>query len=244
MDHELRHRALKTAADLPVGHPTRKGILNVLARLSPAVPIGSTVETPHVRIHRFADVVRVWDLTNAGKRGRKVDILSFSNYYLQGNDIAMAKYERWLANAAQGATFKEIERTAEALIRELSRTIDYGIELKHWTERGVDVDPPETVSPRVKYTVLDTPERVITVEAKPSDVSIREVIHRVNDRGERQFYLHDTVVANTRKKRETKTLYKWVVDNERALKGAKTLADIRKLLNREGIPYTTYDLGG
>jgi len=73
-------------------------------------------------------------------------------------------------------------------------------------------------------------------------VSIRETTHRVNDRGERQFYVSDTAVSNTRSRNETKALYNWIVENEAQLKRVKTLADVKALLSKDGVPYRIFYL--
>jgi hypothetical protein len=242
---DLRTRALRTAASLPVGDLIRKDILAALDRTArPSVAVGTTVETDKLRIHRYADSVVIWDLTNAGRRGKVVDILSVTDIdYLGGNDLAVTKFERWLGQLVKGQTFEQADRGFKALISELERSGQARLPKAHYrNEKGVRIDPPESVAKRLKFTIVDTPERVMSLEVKPSNISIRETTHRLNDRGERQFYLHDSVVSNTGKKRETKALYNWIVENEGKLKRMKNLADVKTLLNREGVPYRTFYL--
>jgi hypothetical protein len=244
MNIHLRSRALKTASKLPVGDPKRKQILAVLERLArPTVDIGKTLETDKLRIHRYMDSVRIWDLANAGRRGKAVDIMAVYDLdAIKGNDLATAKFDRWLGGVAGGQTFEQAERGIKALLSELGRTMGYQPKVQITQDKGINIDPPQSVAKRLKYTLVDVPERVLQLDVKPSDVSIRETTHRLNSRGERQFYVSDTVVSNTRSRNETKALYNWIVENEAQLKRVKTLADVRGLLNREGIPYRTFDL--
>jgi hypothetical protein len=239
--HEVYASGLKLAASMPKGNPTRRKLLALLKESREALGVGKTVETKHLRIHRYMGSLRIWDLTNAGRRGKRVDIMAVYDLdYLKGNDLASAKFERWLGQVLKDMTYPEMKRTLLTLLQGFERASVYPMpKFEERQEKGVRVDPPETVAKRLKFTILDTPERVIHLEAKPSEVRIRETVHRVNDRGERQFYIHDTLLHNTRNRSETKALYNWVLENERVLKQQKTLADIRRILNDVGVPYNT-----
>ncbi len=246
MDTNLRSRAIRLAAQLPVGDSRRKEILAALERMArQALAPGKTVETDHLRVHRYMDSLRVTDLTNAGRRGKVVDIMVIADLdYLNKNDIASFKFERWLGKVLDGMTFQEMDRSFISLMSELERSGAYPLpNVYRNQEKGVRIDPPESVARRVEFKVLDTTERTLSVQAKPSDVSIREVIFSVDSNtGRRGPYLHDTVVGNTKNRRETKTLYNWVVANESRLKKVRNLAEVQKMLQAEGVPYRTYYL--
>lgn len=239
----LRKRLIRLAFE----HPEFRGELLQLVKTARtlAVPVGATVESEHLRVHRYADSVRIWDLTNAGRRGKNVDILVVTDLdYLNGNDLAVEKFERWLGKAVGGLTFQETDRLLDGLISDLERSHTGSLpKVYHRSEKGVRVDPPQSVMRQIKMKVLDTPARTLSVEAKPSEVSIRETTFSVDEStGRRGPYLQDTVLANTKNKRETLTLYNWIVQNEAALKRARDLSTIQGLLRAEDVPYRIYYL--
>ena len=207
-----------------------------------AMKPGQTVETENLRIHLFMDSIRVTDLTYSGKRGKKVERLILTDLDYIRDDVSQERFQRWLkAVISQNQTFRQAEQGADTLLSNLERAGVYPLPKKHLRQlRGVDVDPPQSRVPRVKMKVLDIPERMIEVDAKPSDVSIRQLTYFVSPEGKRDFYKTDDYMTNTRKKRETAALYRWVVQNQKEISKAKTLMEIKQMAQRAGVPYDTF----
>lgn len=209
-----------------------------------AMAIGDTLETDHLRIHRFMDSVRIWDLTNAGKRGKRVDVaVVYDLDYIKENDIATAWFEQWLSKTVAGATFDQAVKDAQQFKGKLEQAGVYPIpKISLDQTRGIDVDPPQSIMKKLDFKVVDTPGLTLTVFATPSRVAIREVTFILNKEGKRGTYLHDITVGNTENRKEKLSLYSWVIMNENRLKQAQNLTDVKEMLKADGIPYDTFYL--
>lgn len=239
---DLRSKLIRLAH----AHPElRADLLPILKEAREAIPVGTGGETQHLRYHRYSGSVRITDLANAGRRGKKVDILTVWDLDYLRNDLAIARLNRWLEGVVKGNTFDQVLRDLKALFADFERGLHDGY-MPKWQvkqEKGVRIDPPQSVSKKIKdLKVLDIPEKTITVNAKPSDVSIRQVVFFLQDDGSRGYYMSDDVVSNTRNRRETKALYQWVVQNIDKLKRVKTLSDVYRMLESEGVPYRSFSL--
>lgn len=205
---------------------------------------GDTLETDHLRIHRFMDSVRIWDLTNAGKRAKRVDVaVVYDLDYIKGNDIATAWFEQWLSKTVAGSTFDQAVDGIKQFMEKLERIGAYPMPKFNQSQvKGIDVDPPQSVMKKVEYNVVDTPGLTLTVFATPSRVAIREVTFILNKEGKRGTYLHDVTVGNTENRKEKLALYSWVVMNESRLKQAQNLVGVKEMLKADGVPYDTFYL--
>ena len=243
---DLRRKLIRLAHANP---DLREDILPLLkeARGAGTIPVGTGGETDHVRYHRYMHSVRVTDLTNAGRRGKMVDILAVTDLdYLGKNDIAQVWLDQWFKLIVGGADFQKIERGLDQLLSKLDRSGHYPLPKKHTsTEKGVRVDPPSSRMNQLKDVKLyeDIERTVFIREARPSDVSINEIIFFVDEEtGKRGPYMSHDVLSNTRKVRETKALYRWVVKNERRLKSVRSLREIKRMADADGIPYRIFHL--
>lgn len=109
------------------------------------IPMGKTVNLDSVRIHRYSDVFKVWDLTNAGKRGKKVETLSLSPSFKYKGDRA-----QWMENMskalAECGSFMDVHR----LLADLDKDYPGEIDVSKGSERGVDVNPGGTTKLTLK----------------------------------------------------------------------------------------------
>jgi len=100
------------------------------------IQIGETREQGTLRIHRFRPCLKLWDLTNAGKRGKKVRVV----YVLAS--VAMSDVEAELMGRLckflDGYT--SLERAVSAL-RDFMVDFPDDITLDEREERGIDVAP-------------------------------------------------------------------------------------------------------
>lgn len=203
---------------------------------------GSGTEEGNVRYHRYMDSIHVTDLTNAGKRGKKVDqFVIYDMQYMSRNQIAQAQFERWLGEMLQSPkSYQQVRAAAVELMEGFERSGMYPLpKMQTRTLRGVDVDPSESVSPRFKELVVDTPERTLSLDVKPSHISIREVTFTTHD-GRRGPYRSDRALMNERGSRKTKKMYQWVVGNIDRIRDAlrsDQLQGVRRLLDADNIPY-------
>lgn len=105
----------------------------VLAR---GLDVGRTVNVGDVRIHRFRDMFRVTDLTNAGKRGKKVRTLAID----LGYGSTVGDREAWFDELSEGLIR---QTTYEGVVRYLNHMKE-GEPYLNWSiseQRGIDVEP-------------------------------------------------------------------------------------------------------
>lgn len=181
---------------------------------------GETTEHSNYRAHRYADSLRVTDLTFAGKRGKKVEEFWVS-WWRGGNDPRVqAMMEDWFEYATRAPSYKHLVATIETGLSEL---MSEGIRLESGTHvhRGVDVTPPG-------FT---------TIRIKNNDVSITSEYggFTVKDLGDR--YNEPTCIA--RGKQSVKQFYRWVKDNEAKIK-QMSFREVLKGMDAEGIDYHYY----
>lgn len=112
----------------------KKEAFRVVARFIAAkgLGLGQTWENGKVRIHRYRGVFHIWDLTNAGKRGKKVRMLGAD----PGN-LPTAEEEKWMEDQSKQLVLKAAGGY-DALKRHL---MDIGADVSERMERGVDVRP-------------------------------------------------------------------------------------------------------
>lgn len=236
ISRDLRSNVSKVLAQ---HRKTLEGLARQTRYAASTLKPGQSAETKHLRVHRFTGSVRVTDLTNAGRRGKVVE--EFALYDLDAintNDIVRAKFERWLSSVLGGVDYQGALRGAQEFLKDTSRMDIYQPKVETKKLKGVHVDPSQTVARQLKVQILDTPERTLGVEAKPSDVTFREVRFSVNpETGKRGPYLTDTLLHGPRNKRETLALYNWVIANEALVKKARHLGEIQKMLRAAGIAY-------
>jgi hypothetical protein len=98
--------------------------------------LGATVENGLLRVHRYADSFFFWDLTNAGKRGRRVAVLTARPTYLgwSSREVVMEAVSGLVENLDSMAA-------AVALLEQYRDAQPGALELLNSTTRGIDVQP-------------------------------------------------------------------------------------------------------
>lgn len=241
-----RSALIRLASAMPVGSPERKAILAGLKQAGEFLQPGSSVEAGSVRYHRYMDSLHVTDLTNAGKRGKKVDqFVLYDLNYMRRNQIAQAQFDKWLSGVVSSSRdWKQVRRSAVGLLAGYENTGMWPIpKMDVRLLRGVDVEPSESVSPRIDEVVVDTPERTLSLDVKPKAMFIREVTFFV-DQGQRGPYKSDRSITNASGVQKTKKLYQWVVSNQDRIRGSlrrdNSLQGVRRMLDADGIPYDMF----
>jgi hypothetical protein len=216
------------------------GYMRRLAAIPQAMPIGDEIDFGNLRIHRYNGSIVLTDLTNAGKRGKRVDEYALYDLdFLETNQVAMAQLERWLGNV-----IKQKMTTGEAIstLLDLMDGWDYVLttgkpKLEPRSHRGIDVNPPTSVMPHIKKVVVNEPGLTLSIDAKPNDTMIREVTFMV-DKGKRGPYRTDTFLTGLGKKGAS-LIYNWVRMNIDLLSNVSGLSEIREMLKADNIPYGT-----
>lgn len=196
-----------------------KALQRELARGGRPIPEGKTVENGAIRVHRFRSAFQVWDLTNAGRRGKMVD--HFSLHYLdkvsQFSDLfdaysaslRSANYQRALANA------KRVMQTVHD-----ANNSTYAPGIQELQEKGVRVDPPGQDPIEVQNSGMKG-------KVEPQDFFFRDLTDKHNE---------PAIQPRKRKRTGTKKLYAWAVKNQDEL-AKMSFSDVRNLLKNLGIDY-------
>lgn len=101
--------------------------------------MGKTVEFGTVRVHRFADHFKVTDLTHAGKRGKKVRIMTLSPSYQYRQPPAV-----WLESMSKALSDYPSYDRIKSFIGDILHDAPGEINLNESEVRGVDVNPGGT----------------------------------------------------------------------------------------------------
>lgn len=181
--------------------------------------LGQTVERGDVRIHRFHDFFKVWDLTNAGKRGKKVRVLVLgpsSRYphnpagWMEGMSKALPEYR----------SYDAVKRFVDDLLVDFPDEID----VREQAERGVDVTPGGFEPLKIK-----TPK--VYVEADYGDFLVKNL--------EDQYNETTCIPAAKGGKKSVPQFYRWVKDNMARLQ-RMSFYEIVEAMRKEGIRYHQY----
>lgn len=146
-----------------------------------ALEIGETRDSGTLRIHRFRCNVVIWDLVNAGKRGKKVRKASFSL-------AKAASYEEeteWTGRIAYALAHYESFDRAFAYIADLLVSFPEEIHVFQTELRGIDVPAPgfekqSVTGKRVRVSVDFDTFCVENLEDKANEPTLIQLGGRAN----------------------------------------------------------------
>ena len=146
-------------------------IQQILGRLNSkteaaGLPVGKGAFTPHLKIHRYADSVKVIDRTNAGKRGKKVRSMFIREGYGR-KDLVQGLLNEIVA-AIMPMTFVEALATAKAIADGVGDPPVIRV-TEEDPMRGIDVDAPATEI-RLEYTLKNG--TIMRITATPSEFRV------------------------------------------------------------------------
>jgi hypothetical protein len=179
--------------------------------------IGDTYEAGTLRAHRYADTIVLWDLTNAGKRGKTVRRFWFSPSHKSNAPLNLDGYAKGIAEYSS-------YDTAKAFVLDVLHDFPGGLETNERTERGVDVVPAG-----FKKRVIKTPHIEVSVGYK--EFSVRDLDDRNNE--------PTCIPAINGGVKSIPVFYRWVTDNEESIKHMK-YRDVLLEMQRLGVRYHDY----
>lgn len=204
---------------------TAMSIRNVVARYKQAFG-GWTVVVGDIRIQRWNHAIRVWDLTNAGKRGKKVDVLDIVSErnlpFQEEQDFIGRIYERIQAYD----TLSEVW----ASIKDYMDEFPDSLKMSKSQERGIDVQPAGSTSLRL------TTSTGCTITATPLEWHLTHTSEFVGPKGNK--FTQDTIYSSKDKK-SAKLFYNWLLGNTKEI-SRMTIQDFQALWNSIGAKFTTY----
>lgn len=184
--------------------------------LREALSVGNGFENELWRIHRYSNSIVVTDLTNAGKRGKKVDSWVIMGKGIRGDEslpmesMAM-QYMMWAKRNANPSKMKSV------IDEDLEVHGDLMV-VEQRSERGVDVTPGG-------FKPLLVRGAHVTIESDYQGFSIKDINDDANE---------PTCIAKGKK--SVKQFYRWCSDNAKKIQ-SWTLSQIMNELSKEGIEY-------
>lgn len=211
--------------------PEKEANMNIIERVAKryitaaGIELGKTWENGKVRIHRFSNSFKIWDLTNAGKRGKKVRVMN-----LMPNTHNQSRNEDWMKDQSRfillnASNYDSIRRFYEDVLLDFPGEIL----IDEYVERGIDVLPGSTRKIELKWSI-DTTIMILT--ATPLDF---QVISSVMIRGVRQATSYWPV-----KKDDAKRFYSWLSGEGEGLVKRMDIQALRKLWRDIDVRYDSH----
>lgn len=197
----------------------RERILQRFQARTANIPVGTTLENGTVRIHRYRDVIFIWDLTNAGKRGKRVERLSVEpSFYLREQrlptlDAISEKIERC-------TNFNQAKIIVITYLKENPNSLD----IDTYQEKGVDVYPAG-----FKEIKIHTPH--VLVEVGYKDFTVKNLDDKFNE--------PTCIPAVSGGLGGIPVFYRWVQEHESAIRNMDYYT-ILEQMSALGIPHHTF----
>ena len=183
------------------------------------IPEGTTFENDRIRVHRYRSAIRVWDLTNAGLRGKVVPIFVVHDLDFLPED------QKSLVDAFSAKLRKMDYAKAEPEAKKFLSLLGEKTNAKmHYTqEKGIRVDPPNQPSVEVNGSN-------IAVRIERQSFWVRDLTDPANE---------PTLIPRHRKAASTKRLYAWALQNKAKIK-RMTFRQMKDLMSSLGVDYHHY----
>lgn len=196
-------------------------VRRMLLAASP-IPEGATFENQNIRVHRFRSAVKIWDLTNAGKRGKMVDIVSVYDLdYL--DDAGKALIDPFTAKLRR-ADFATANKLIEQFMEKVKATPrGHMADVERRKEKGVRVDPGGSDPVEVRGAS-------IAVRIEPQSFWVRDLTDPMNE---------PTLIPRRRQATSTKRMYVWALSNKAQIK-KMTFRQIQDVMSDLGVDYHYY----
>lgn len=195
--------------------------------------VGQTQTKGSVRVHRYSNSLKVWDLTNAGRRGKKVRVMTLMTTYSYKGDE-----DKWMQNMSSEALDYGSYDRFKAFVSDLMVDYPDDIRMEERQERGIDVMPADIKEIELKWEVGADKLRLTA-----SPLEFRVVSSHWFAPGEGHLekrpdvagFSQDTMYYNT-KKADAAKFYAWLSGNESKVK-KMTIQDLQTQWRRLGVNY-------
>lgn len=198
----------------------------VVARyVAASLGLGQTWENGKVRIHRYANFYKVWDLTNAGKRGKKVRVMSI---------IPNVAHEReWMETQGKFINTYGTYEGIKSFYEDILHDFPGEILIEENAERGIDVLPGGTEEIDLRWSVG---ESKMELTATPLEMRVKSSVPLKSQQTGKPFGYQDTLYWAD-KKADAKRFYAWLSGGGRKLVTRMGILELRKLWNDIGVRY-------
>jgi len=196
-------------------------VTRVAARYAIAmgIPIGKSWESGSIRIHRWRDMYTITELTNAGKRGKKVREMVV--------EPRTSDEQGWMERMSQVLPEYTTYDQVFAFFKDLLHDYPGQILIHESEKRGVDVNPGGTTKITLKTNTG------VEITADPMDFLVKHTAIIGGPKG----FAQDTLYWPANAKKDSKVFYNWLVANLSEA-NRMDIMDFRKLWKDLGIPYS------
>ena len=189
--------------------------IRVATRFLQALGIGDTWENDKWRIHEYAGSIKITELENAGRRGKKVRSLILYNFPPTFPTESVAA--EFIIEAKKGVDFGKMQQVLE----EQREIFDCKSDYQEY--RGVDIMPAGFQPLRIRGDK-------VYVEADFNDFTVRD---------DDSANLSTCIPAITGGRKSIPAFYRWVKDNQGKIKNM-SYTEVLHEMNALGIQYHTY----
>jgi hypothetical protein len=186
------------------------------SKTAAGLAVGQTFENDQWRLHRYADSLKATDLTNAGKRGKKVLTLSIS---YNARDIPVESLTlEMIMLAKRGSNFARMKQAFDEAQEVWSIPVDI-------TQlRGVDVKP-------AGFAPVEIRGSYVSVEVGYRDFTVKDITDEIND--------PTCIPAASGGVKEIPAFFRWVKDNKERISTMK-YREVLSVLKDLGVKYHDY----
>ena len=187
-------------------------ILEVESRIA-SVMVGDDKETDVIRIHRYRPSISVWDLTNAGKRGKQVDRFSVDTDRASGGPHAEDLIEQLEKAKSYADALSAAEKWAES----------NAVKVYKDQEKGINV----------------APKGFKPIGVKGKNVYVSADYNSFHVRDQSDINEETCIPAIKGGKADNKVFYRWLMDNHEKVK-SMDFNEVCRAMSDNGIRYHRY----
>lgn len=200
-------------------------VLSLRVLVEGTLGLGKDWENDRVRIHRYADHFRVFDLTNAGKKGKSVSVLIASPGQAARDASAwMERQSRWVVLNA---------RTYDT-VRDYFAGLGDEVQVSTKVTRGVDIRSRADREIEAAWSIGD---QTLQLTASPLDFSMMKRVKMPTVNPGKEYY-QDTLFWPAGRK-DAEKFYKWASDHEREL-DRMDMDGFRGVWSKLGVRYSSH----
>ena len=182
--------------------------------------VGQTFENDALRFNRTRHSIRITDLTDAGKRGKKVDQIVIYDLDMgrPSDDVDIDDFARDLAKQK---SYSKVLKMVKGYVEYL-RAEGISAQIQEYSLRGVDVAPLDFMPIKITGTH-------VRIEADYDSFVVTDLDDHYNE---------ETCISRGKRK-DIKQFHRWVRDNSSKIK-SMTFNQVTQGMRKEGIEYHQY----
>ena len=182
---------------------------------------GHTWENEKVRVHRFRPSYHIWDLTNAGKRGKKVRKLSFFDLDMVRDETVKSNIEKFAKGIEKVRDYDQALKWVQIIINDARQRKSSQPQMQETDERGTDVAP-------AGFKPLRIMGKGVSIDSDYKSFQVQNVADKAN--------LETCIPAIKGGQQDIKVFYRWVSDNLDKVK-QMDFQQVLKEMSKLGIKY-------